>query len=328
MKSTGKNPWIGVIGVGTMGRHHVRIISQNPNVTLSGLFDPDVARAQEICTRYGCLAHGSIDELLDKSDAVCVAAPTSLHLEIGLKCIHRGLHVLMEKPLADTAIAATQLVTAAEAAGVVLMVGHIERYNPAILKMMEILKESKEQVVSVISDRLAPFDGSRCMDVDVLHDLMIHDIDIVLEIADSAIARVHATGRPVFSLKTDIAHTVLEFENHVIATIWTAKCSPKKVRTTTVTTRRHHMVADTLSRSLAVCTADGLPEMANGVCLMNNIRTESVTVPDEEPLKQELEDFFQAIQGGTPPLVDGHRGLAALKALELVSAAMSNGDPV
>jgi predicted dehydrogenase len=325
MKTTGKNPRIGVVGVGTMGQHHVRIISHTPGVTLSGLFDPDVARAEEICSRHGCQALASLDDLLNKSDAVCVAAPTSLHLEIGLKCIQRGLHVLMEKPLADSVSGAAKLVEAANAAGLVLMVGHIERYNPAIGKMMEILRDANEQVISISADRMAPFDGTRCMDVDVLHDLMIHDIDVAMEIADSPIAHVHATGRPVFSQKTDIAHTVLEFENHAIATIWTGKCSPKKVRTTTVTTRRHYMVADTITKSLTVYTADELPAMADGVRLMGNIRMESVDVPDEEPLRRELEDFFQAIQGGTRPLVDGRRGLAALEALELVSAAMSEG---
>jgi virulence factor len=322
MKTTGKNPSIGVVGVGAMGQHHVRIISQTPGVTLSGLYDLDPKRAAEICSRHGCVAYDALDDLLDKSDAVCVAAPTSTHLEIGLTCLRRGLSVLMEKPLADTAAAAAKLVDEATARGLTLMVGHIERYNPAVAKMMDVLGEPREEIISISASRLMPFDGTRCMDVDVLHDLMIHDIDLAIEIAGSPIAQVHAIGRPVFSQQTDVAHTVLEFENGIIATIWTGKCSARKVRTTAVTTRTRHLIADTLSRSLTVYTAEELPVAAAGVCLMGNIRMETISVADEEPLRRELEDFFQAIRGGTPPLVDGPRGLAALEALELVSRAL------
>jgi len=323
MKTKDKYPKIGVIGAGTMGQHHVRIISQTPGVVLSGLFDPDPVRAAELCSRHSCMEHPSMEALLDKSDAVCVAAPTSIHLDIGLACLSRGVHVLMEKPLADTAAGAGQLVDAADAAGLVLMAGHVERYNPAIGKMMALLCEWQEPVISIDARRLTPFDGSRCMDVDVLLDLLIHDIDLILEIADSPIARVHAAGRPVFSQQTDVCHALLEFDNTCVATLWTAKCSPRKVRSLTVTTRRRYMVADTLSRSLAVYTADDLPALADGVCFMGNIRMESVDVPDEEPLRRELEDFFQAIQGRKPPLVDGRRGLAALSALEVVRKALS-----
>jgi predicted dehydrogenase len=313
---------IGVIGVGSMGQHHVRIIAQNPTVVLSGLYDPDTSRAKEICSRHGCLSYALLENLLDDSDAVCIAAPTSLHLDIGLQCLERGKHVLMEKPLADGVPGALRLVEAARTSGTVLMVGHIERYNPAISEMMKILQQTGEKIISIDARRLAPFDGTRCMDVDVLYDLMIHDIDLVLEIAASPVKKMHVLGKPVFSKKIDTAHAIMEFQNQIIASFWIAKCSPRKVRSITVNTRRYCLEADTLTRSLVMHVADEMPAVSDGLCFMGNIRTEIIPVPDEEPLRRELGDFFQAIRGGNPPVVDGQRGLAALQAMELVSRSL------
>ena len=254
MKAIQKNLRVGVVGVGTMGQHHVRIISQTPDVSLAGFYDPDRLRAQEICGRHGCECFATLDKLLDESDAVTVAAPTSLHFETGEKCLNRGLHVLMEKPLAHELEAAARLVVLSQKTGLVLMVGHVERYNPVVGKLIDLLRGEQEEIISIDAHRLAPFDGSRCLDVDVLYDLLIHDIDLALEIAGSSILSVSAVGRPVFSQKTDVAHTRIEFQGQVTAAFCTAKCSPRKVRTLTVTTPRRALVADTLSRTLTLYT--------------------------------------------------------------------------
>jgi len=309
-----------------MGQHHVRVVSQTPEVILAGFHDPDTSRAEEICSRHGCRAFTTLAELLDRSDAVAVAAPTSLHSEIGEQCLKRGLHVLMEKPLAHNAAAAARLVDVAREAGKVLMVGHIERYNPAIGKLFEVLASETDEIISMDFRRLAPFDGSRCLDVDVLHDLLIHDIDLALEIANSPISRVSATGRPVFSRQLDVAHTRIEFANGSIAVFWTAKCSPKKMRTITVATNRRYISADTLNRTLTVDRADKIPSAEDGTCFMADIRAEAIPVPDEEPLRRELRAFFQAVREGAAPLVDGHRGLQGLEALELVSRSIKGED--
>ena len=139
MKAVKKNLRVGVVGVGTMGQHHVRIISQTSDVVLAGFYDPDPLRAQEICDRHGCECFATLEELLDRSDAVTVAAPTSMHFEIGEKCLNRGIHVLMEKPLAHELEAAARLVDLSHETGLVLMVGHVERYNPAVGKLMELV---------------------------------------------------------------------------------------------------------------------------------------------------------------------------------------------
>jgi predicted dehydrogenase len=307
-----------------MGRHHVRIMSQMPAVRMVGFYDPDPQRCEAMCEAHGCTAFTGLEQLLDRVDAVSIAAPTSMHLELGKLCLDRGIHVLMEKPLAHSVAGAEALVAQAADTGLVLMVGHVERYNPAVRTLMTMLRKTREPIVSIDARRLSPFDGTRCLDVDVLHDLLIHDVDLVLEIAGAPVSRVSAVGRPVFSQQTDVAHVRMDFANNVTAVFWTAKCSPKKVRTLTVTTPGQYLEVDTLTRSLTTHTAEQLPAMSDGVCLMGDIRTESVPVPDEEPLWVEIEDFLGAVSNGEKPVVDGHRALAAMKALDLVARSIAS----
>jgi len=191
--------------------------------------------------------------------------------------------------------------------------------------LMELLRSDREDVISVDARRLAPFDGSRCLDVDVLYDLLIHDIDLALEVCSSPIGRVSATGRSVFSTMTDVVHARIEFENRAVAIFWAGKCSPRKVRSLTVTTRSRYLEADTLSNCLRVHTAKELPALEQGICFMGEIQETTVPLADEEPLRAELEDFFSAIRGRRPPLVDGQRALEDIKALELVAQSIASG---
>ncbi len=299
-----------------------------PSVRMVGLYDPDPQRSDAMCTAHGCTSFTAIEQLLDQVDAVSVAAPTSLHLEIGELCLDRGIHVLMEKPLAHSVTGAAKLVNIAAKAGLVLMVGHVERYNPAVRKLMDLLHTAPEPIVSIDARRLMPFDGTRCMDVDVLDDLLIHDIDLVREIAGAPVSRVSAVGRPVFSSQTDVAHTRIDFANQATAVCWTGKCSPKKVRALAVTTPSRYLEVDTLARSLFVHTAEQLPQPSGSVCLMGSIRSESVPVPDEEPLWVEIEDFIRAVQEGGSPLVDGNRALAAMETLDLVRSSIASAGAV
>lgn len=325
MNTNKKKLRVGVVGVGTMGRHHVRLVAQSPGVTPAGFYDPDPARADEICRLYGCACFDTLDELISRADAVTVAAPTSLHVEIGERCLEKGLHVLMEKPLAHDVKGATRLVELARQAKAVLMVGHVERYNPAVARLIDMLREVPEEIISIDARRLAPFDGSRCMDVDVLHDLLIHDIDLALEIADSPISSITATGRPVFSNQLDVAHVRIEFQNNTTAVFWTGKCSPRRVRALTVTTPTQQFVADTLAHSLTIYSAEQIPAMTDGVCFMGNLREETISISDEEPLRREFDDFFGSILQGTKPIVDGDRALRAMKVLGLVSRSIAAG---
>ncbi len=325
MKAHNNKIRVGVVGVGTMGRNHVRIVAETAGVTLAGFHDPDPARSDEICRLYGCPCFDSLHQLLESVDAVTVAAPTSMHVEIGEQCLSRGIHILMEKPLAHNLEGAVSLVELARRTGMVLAVGHVERHNPAIGKLIGLLRSEPEEIIYIDARRLAPFDGSRCMDVDVLYDLLIHDVDLALEIADSPISSLSAAGRPVFSSRLDVVQARIEFENRIVVGFWVGKCSPKKVRTVTVTTPSRYLVADTLTNSLTMVRADTMPSTVEGVCLMTNIREERLSVPEEEPLRRELDDFFQAILKGTKPLVGGERALSAMKAVDMVSRSIAAG---
>jgi len=188
--------------------------------------------------------------------------------------------------------------------------------------MIDLLRNPEEEIVFIDTRRLAPFDGTRCLDVDVLYDLLIHDLDLVLEIAGSPIRRVSATGRPVFSDRTDVVHASIEFDNGVCATLWAGKCFPVKVRAVTVTTRSRYIQADTLSCRLTLHTAETLPAMDEGVCFMGDIIVQNPPVPAEEPLRVEIDDFFAAIREGRRPVVDGARALKDLRALDLIAQSL------
>ncbi|MEJ2719359.1 MAG: Gfo/Idh/MocA family oxidoreductase [Deltaproteobacteria bacterium] len=177
--------------------------------------------------------------------------------------------------------------------------------------------------MSVDARRLAPFDGSRCLDVDVLYDLLIHDIDLALEIIDSPVVRVSGTGRPVFSSQIDVAHARIEFENGAAAVFWAGKCSAKKVRSLTVTTPSRYFEADTLAQSLTVHEAAELPSLEEGLCFMGDIEIKAIDITADEPLRLELEDFFHAVRTGRPPLVDGSRALTGLNTLDLISRSIT-----
>jgi virulence factor len=242
-----------------------------------------------------------------------------------MMCLGRGIHLLMEKPLAHDVQEAALLVEMAEQSGAVLAVGHVERHNPAIETMIKLLKEEPEEIISMDMRRLMPFDGSRCMDVDVLYDLLIHDVDLALEVASSPVARVSASGRQVFSHRTDVAHTRIEFQNGATAAFWTAKCTPQKVRSISVATPTRLLVADTLQRTLTVHTARQIPTADADVCLMGEISTQDISVPDREPLRREIEDFVRACRDGAPPVVDGARALKALQVLAMVARSLESG---
>lgn len=323
METKKTNIRMGVIGVGVMGRHHVRLLSQSHGVELMGLFDVDSARANSIAIEYGCRSFSSINDLLNHIEAVIVAAPTTLHWDIGKVCLGRGIHTLIEKPLAHSLFCAERMVEIARTTGAILMVGHVERYNPAVGQLIEMLKDQPEKVISIDVRRLTPFDGTRCLDVDVLQDLLIHDIDLALEIADSPVLSVSARGGSVFSNHTDFAHTQVLFENGTVAVFWTAKCSPRKMRLITVTTPSRYFEADTLTGCLTVYRAEDLPHLESGQCRMGNIRCEEIEMADEEPLRREIDDFIRALTEKTRPTVDGERAVRSMRVLELISGSIA-----
>ncbi|MDD3473260.1 MAG: Gfo/Idh/MocA family oxidoreductase [Syntrophaceae bacterium] len=319
---------VGVVGVGSMGQHHVRILNQINDVDFVGFHDLDSARSIQICEQYSCIAFDSLDELISNVDALTIAAPTSCHYDMAIKCLDSCKALLVEKPLAATVEQAEQIVELSHLNGVSLMVGHIERYNPAVAKLMELIKTEPEQIVTIEARRLNHFDGSRCMDVDVLYDLLIHDIDLALEIADSEIRSVSASGRPVFSKLNDIAYTRIEFINGATAILTTSKASPKKTRTISVTTPTRFFEADTIDRSLVVHRSENLTVDNTGACLMRDFHVEEINVENREPLRIEIEEFVKCARSSSKPIVDGYRALKAMKAIELVANSISSGQTI
>lgn len=302
-----------------MGRNHARVLSQNEDCDFIGIYDVDEARAAQICEAYGCQGFGDLDSILNSVDAVVIAAPTFLHGVLGTECLNRGIHTLMEKPLAASLADAEGLVKLAETKGVILMVGHIERYNPAISLMINTIKKNKEPVVSFEARRLNPFDGTRCLDVDVLYDLLIHDVDLALEIADSEILNISAFGADVYSNLVDDAHTLLRFKNGITAVFWTSKCSPRKIREISVTTRTRFYQADTITRTLTIHTSRDANPVVGGICQMGDIEVEEILQAQKEPLAAEIEDFLRSIKTNSSPTANGRRALYSLVVLEQIS---------
>ena len=328
MKNDRSKIRVGVVGVGAMGQHHVRNLHQIGNVDFVGFYDLDEIRALEICERYPCRAFSSLDELIENVDALTIAAPTFLHHEIAMKCLSKSRALLVEKPLAATAEQAEKIVDLARKNGTALMVGHIERYNPAVAKLMELLASEPEPIITVEARRLNHFDGSRCMDVDVLYDLLIHDIDLALEVADAEIRSVSASARPVFSELNDVAYTRIEFVSGATAVLTTSKASPKKTRTISVTTPTRFLEADTIDRSLVVHRSENLIIDRSGTCVMRDFHVEEINIENKEPLRLEIEEFINCVRSGERPIVDGERALKAMKAIELVANAIRSGQTV
>jgi predicted dehydrogenase len=287
---------------------------------LVGVSDVNVGRCRDIAHRYGCQAFINASELMSVVDAVVVAAPTTSHYDIAKKCMLAGVHVLVEKPLAHDLSAAKKLVDLAKEMQVVLMVGHIERYNPVIMKMIEMLQSENEPIVSFHANRLAPFDGSRCMDVDVTLDLLIHDIDLFLNIVDSEVIDIAAFGRKVYSQGVDVVHVSMKVANNVIASFWTSRCSPQKLRSIMVSTPHCFYEANTLEQRLRVSRTAVLPDVPGGCPAMGPVCSQAVKVASKEPLRNELADFVHAIVHHTSPIVNGERALRSLSILDRVTS--------
>lgn len=324
MKTDSKKISIGVIGVGSMGRNHARVLSQISGCHLAGIYDTDESRARQICELYNCIGFKDLDELINKVEAIIIAAPTLLHGTLGEKCLGQGIHVLMEKPLAANILEAEKLVHLAKKNKLVLMAGHIERYNPAVSLMIDKIKENQEPVISFEARRLNPFDGTRCLDVDVLYDLLIHDADLALEIAASNISNIWAVGKKIYSDLVDDAHTLVHFNNGVIASFWTSKCSPRKIREINVTTKSRFYQANCVTRSLSVHSAKNVDQDENRECLMGDISVEEFGQSEKEPLKAEVEDFIRSIKNNGSPTTNGQRALESLVFLEKISKAIKS----
>ncbi len=296
---------VGVIGVGHLGQHHARIYSELPQTRLVGVVDIDQTRRAEIGNRLGVAHFGDHRTLLGRVDAVSVAVPTVQHGAVVSDCLEAGVHVLVEKPVAATTEEGRQMVDQAKRRGVVLHVGHVERFNP----VGELIRDRLSNPTYIECHRLAPFQP-RGTDVDVVRDLMIHDVDLILSFGLGRVTKVEAVGMPVLSSQVDFAHARVEFDNGCVVNLTASRISTGRLRKMRLFQESLYLSVDFLSRQGIV--------YRQGVTAGSSVREESIQAGDDEPLKRELQAFVQAIQAGTPGGVSGEEGLAALELVHTI----------
>ena len=293
---------VGVIGVGSLGQHHARVFAELTGVRLVGVADVDRARAVTIAGRHGCRAVTDYRELLPDVEAVSVVTPTLLHHVIARACLAAGRHVLVEKPLAATVAEASDLVAAAADRGVTLQVGHIERFNAAFRATRGAIKEP----TLIECRRWAPF-TPRGADVDVVLDLMVHDLDLVLGLISAPVQEIQASGVSILSPTTDVAQARVVFQNGCVATFSANRVAQSKVREVRILQPEGYVVIDLAQQTARV----GRRTM--GTSGRYEVLTEQVRGDGREPLKLELEAFVDAVRNGAQPLVSGREGAAALE---------------
>jgi len=302
---------VGVVGVGALGQHHARVYADLPGATLAGIYDADPSRAAEVAARHGVPAFRQLRELTDAADAISVAVPTVEHHRVARTLLEAGKDVLVEKPMTAGLAEAEDLIGLASEKGAVLQVGHIERFNPAV----DALRKAALQPRFIEVHRLSPF-SPRSLDVDVVLDLMIHDLDIVLCLDGSGAVQVDAVGIPVLTSKVDIANVRLRFASGLIANLTASRVSAEKVRKFRVFSPKTYISVDFAARSAQVyrlVQGEGGPE----------ITTERTSAPDEEPLRRQLAAFVAAVRDRAAPMVTGADGLRALTLAHTVLARMT-----
>ncbi len=295
---------IAVIGAGAFGRNHVRVVSENSRAKLVYVVDANLKRAKEFADANQCESAGSYAEVLGKVDAAILAVPTVAHCEVGVALLEAGIDVMVEKPIAPTLAEADRLIAAAEKGGRILQVGHLERFNPAVLALERLATIPLFFEVH----RMSVF-TPRSLDVDVVLDLMIHDLDIVLSLTRSNLKEIRAAGISVLSPKVDIANVRLEFEDGCIANLTASRVSTEKVRKLRLFQPRQYASLDYGAKTLAVFSVGG----ADGIGF------EQVPVEAGEPLKLQLDAFLDAVESRQAPKLNG---VVARHTLEIALAVL------
>lgn len=290
---------VGIIGTGQMGQHHVRNYSEMKNVELVGIADTSKRRVNRLAKKYNTKGYTDFNELLEQNlNAVSIAVPTTLHKKMVLAAIDKGIDVLVEKPIADSIENADIMIKQAKEKGVKLMVGHIERFNPAIIALKKYIDEKKfGKIVSISTTRVGPFE-SRIRDVGIIMDLGVHDIDLMSYLYSEEVREVYASAGSVIHRFEDYASILLKFNNGNAGIIKTNWLTPHKVRTLTVTGTKGIAYVDNIKFTLQIY--NGKPKV-------------DVKLEKQEPLKNELEHFIECVENGKSPMISGEDGLCALK---------------
>ena len=304
---------VAVVGVGVFGRNHARVYHQlareGEAIRLVGVVDPNIPRAEQVAREFGCQAFRSVEELLargDKIRAASLAVPTVHHLALGRILIEAGVDVLIEKPLARSLPEADELISLAKSSGIIAQAGHLERFNPAVRATIPLL--TKPMFFEV--HRLSVF-TPRSLDVDVVLDLMIHDLDAVLSFVNSPVKEVRAAGLPILSNKVDIANARIEFESGCIANFTASRVSTERVRKLRFFQPRQYISIDYGRQDVLVFTVG--EDVAGGVPSVNpEIKVLKPPISPEEPLRAEIRSFLECVRSRNMPVVpleDGRRAL-------------------
>jgi predicted dehydrogenase len=320
---------LGVVGTGSMGKNHARIFSEMPGAKFTAILDANAATASAMAAQYGAQAIGTLEDFIPHVDAVTVATPTVTHFEIAKALLEAGKHVLVEKPFTETPEQAKELCAIAQQRGLVLQVGHIERFNPVMPALEQRLTAPK----FIEATRLSPYPG-RSLDVGVVLDVMIHDLEIILHLVRSPWVQVDAVGVPILSKREDIANVRIRFENGCVANITASRISQEKVRKIRVFQPDAYLSLDYQRQEGYLMRLAGEAEKestligklfgaASGGTIVTEfagkrIVREPVAIEKDEPLKRELLSFVECAREGAQPKVSGHEATAALElALEI-----------
>jgi predicted dehydrogenase len=306
-----------VIGVGSLGQHHARILAAMPHADLVGVVDIKPDRAREVAAQYGTTPYSNASELVGRIDAVSIATPTLSHVAVALPFVASGAAVLVEKPLAATVEDADRLLAAADARGTVLAVGHTERFNPAVAAALPLV--SRPKFVEI--HRLGTF-PERSLDIDVVFDLMIHDLDVLLATVGSEVESVEAVGVNVLTPRVDIANARLRFASGCVANVTASRISRDRVRKARFFQHDAYISIDYAAQELEVyrlaAQNGGRPTIQGG----------RIDVQSDEPLRRELDDFICAVRDRRPPVVTGRDGRAALALANRIAELISRQGPV
>jgi len=305
-----KNLRIGVVGVGHIGSNHARLYAEIPSADFTAVYDVDSFRSRAIGGKFGATPAKSLDEFIEMVDAASVATPTNTHYAIARSLLTKGKHVLVEKPITDNTVHATELVELATHSGLILQVGHVERFNPVLGALEAHLTHPR----FIEAHRLSPY-SERSTDIGVVLDLMIHDLEVILHFVRSPLWSIDAVGVPVLSRSEDIANARLHFQDGCVANVTSSRISPERLRKIRIFQEDAYLSLDYQNQSGEIYRRVG-----------GRITRDRVDIEREEPLKLQLASFIECATTGREPRVSGSQATAALKlAVEITKRIAPGG---
>lgn len=317
---------IGVIGLGRMGQHHCRIYSSQKDAQLVGVFDIDHQIALETSEKYDSIAFHDLEDLLNQVEAVTIATPTPTHFDIATRCIEHNIHVLVEKPVTEKVEDAEYVEKLLKNKDIIFQVGHIERFNPTYNELKKVLEQVK--VIAISFRRLSPYRVSNT-DVDVVLDLMVHDLDLSNEITGKEPDKISAYGLMPFSSSLDHVVAQLYYPNRMLITLTASRVTEQKIRLVEVTAAESYIEADFMNKSICIYSGsrgEFLGKNRNGVSYHQESMIERIIVPNIEPLSSEIRSFLDCINMNDSPRVSISDGIAALRLAQRISSLSYDQD--